>query len=286
MPDVPAASFASRAVVITRPLAQAASLAQRVRSLGREVVVLPLLDIAALPEGGELHQQLQQQLAKLDQFALVAFVSPNALQYCFAEMVRMQLTWPASTPIAVMGEGSRQILAHLPSNGAKVYFPQDTQRTDSETLLQALDLSQLRGKSALIVRGQTGRELLGDALRAEGVEVVQVAAYQRLGAQLDAAMQAKLSEMLAAQHDWLITSSEALRHLLEILQKMQESAADFSAVYAKIVANMQQQHLIVPHVRIAETARSLGFCHITLSAAGDEGMLTALQSLHYNHTYE
>jgi len=45
-----------------------------------------------------------------------------------------------------------------------------------------------------------------------------------------------------------------------------------------LVADMQRQQIIVPHVRIAETARALGFCHIQLSAAGDAGMLAALQS--------
>ena len=44
------------------------------------------------------------------------------------------------------------------------------------------------------------------------------------------------------------------------------------------VAKMKQQHLILPHARIAETAQSLGFSHITQSAAGDAGLLAALQS--------
>jgi uroporphyrinogen-III synthase len=41
---------------------------------------------------------------------------------------------------------------------------------------------------------------------------------------------------------------------------------------------MQQQHLIVPHARIAETARALGFARVTLTGSGDERLLAALQS--------
>jgi uroporphyrinogen-III synthase len=40
---------------------------------------------------------------------------------------------------------------------------------------------------------------------------------------------------------------------------------------------MQQQHLIVPHARIAETA-NLGFSKLTLTGSGDERLLAALQS--------
>jgi uroporphyrinogen-III synthase len=41
---------------------------------------------------------------------------------------------------------------------------------------------------------------------------------------------------------------------------------------------MQQQHLIVPHARIAETANNLGFSKLTLTGSGDERLLAALQS--------
>jgi uroporphyrinogen-III synthase len=44
------------------------------------------------------------------------------------------------------------------------------------------------------------------------------------------------------------------------------------------VVKLQQQHLVVPHVRIAETARELGFQAITQTASGDEAILAALQS--------
>lgn len=261
-------------VIITRPLAQAEPLAARIAQLGRRFEILPLLEIQALPHGSVLQQQLQHALRHLADYALVAFVSPNAIAHCFAQLQTLDLPWPSSTAIAVMGEGSRQALAEFAINGAAVFFPQDKLRTDSETLLQALDLAKLRGQRALIVRGQSGRELLGDALRAAGVEVAQVTAYQRLPVHCDVAMQRQLHTLLKQSNDWLLTSSEALRHLVQIIQKMQESNAD----YAKLVADLQQQHFIVPHVRIAETAREFGFSQITQSTAGDEGMLTALQS--------
>jgi uroporphyrinogen-III synthase len=44
------------------------------------------------------------------------------------------------------------------------------------------------------------------------------------------------------------------------------------------LTKMQHQRLIVPHVRIAETATTLGFRNITLTGSGDEQLLAALQS--------
>jgi uroporphyrinogen-III synthase len=45
-------------VVITRPAAQAAPLAQRIAALGHEAVIFPLLDIEPLPDQSALRQAL------------------------------------------------------------------------------------------------------------------------------------------------------------------------------------------------------------------------------------
>jgi uroporphyrinogen-III synthase len=41
---------------------------------------------------------------------------------------------------------------------------------------------------------------------------------------------------------------------------------------------LSRQRLIVPHARIHETARGLGFTQLTLTGSGDERLLAALQS--------
>eukprot|EP01034_Spumella_vulgaris_P046327 gene46327-57774_t len=80
-------------VIITRPLAQAQPLAARVAALGRPVEVLPLLEIAPLADSS----QLQATLAQLASYALVAFVSPNAIDAAFAHIP----AWPAGVTAAV-----------------------------------------------------------------------------------------------------------------------------------------------------------------------------------------
>ncbi|MES2027010.1 MAG: uroporphyrinogen-III synthase [Pseudomonadota bacterium] len=250
-------------VVITRPLAQADVLAQRVTALGREAVIFPLLEILPLDDP----TSLQDALRDLDQYALIAFVSPNAIDAAFAA----RADWPRHIPLAVVGEGSRAALASYGAteHNSTIISPTDLDRTDSQTLLAELDLDALRGKQVLIVRGETGRELLGDALRAAGAQVTPVAAYRRVAPAFDNARRSELKRLLACQNDWIVTSSEGLRFLTEMVAQLDETGS---------VAKMQQQRIIVSHVRIAETAQLLGFSNITLTRSGDDGLLAALQS--------
>lgn len=257
------------AVVITRPRAQALPLAERVTALGRRAEVLPLLDISPLPDTGPL----RAVLARLHEFALVAFVSPNAVDAAFAHIPPG--AWPAGVTLAVVGEGSRAALAAhgVTDANATIVSPLDPVHSDSEHLLQALDLAALDGKQVLIVRGEAGRELMGDGLRAAGAHVTAIPAYRRGVPQLTPAFEARLRELLAEPNDWIVTSSEALRGLFVLLEELACSAGGDD-----VVAKMQQQHLIVPHARIAETARLLGLSRVTLTGSGDERLLAALQS--------
>lgn len=255
------------AVVITRPRAQAGALAQQVTALGREAVVLPLLEIFPLPDQAEL----QRTLAGLARYAMVAFVSPNAIDAAFAHIG----AWPRAVAIAVLGEGSRAALARhgVDASSATIVSPQDASRSDSENLLRTLDLAALNGKEVLIVRGESGRELMADGLRAAGAIVTTVAAYRRSVPELTPQLAGQLEGLLACDNDWIVTSSEALRGLLALVEQL---AAQRGA--PELVAKMQHQHVIVPHARIGETAKSLGLTRLTLCGSGDERLLAALQS--------
>jgi uroporphyrinogen-III synthase len=250
-------------VVITRPRQQAEPLARAVAALGRTPLILPLLDISPLPD----ETRLRAVLANLRDYALVAFVSPNAVDAAFAHIAE----WPFDVALAVVGEGSRAALARHGIDGARyrIHVPVDPSRSDSEHLLQALDTAALLGRRVLVVRGETGRELLPDALRAAGIQVETVAAYRRAVPGLTPDLAAALRGLLEAPNDWIVTSSEALRGLAGLVEQLDGGAS---------VAKLQRQHLIVPHARIAETAGALGFTAVTLTGSGDERLLAALQS--------
>lgn len=257
------------AVVITRPRQQAGALADAVAALGRTPVVLPLLEIAPLEDGQAL--ALRAALAGLARYALVAFVSPNAIDAALPHIP----AWPAQVTIAVVGDASRAALARhgVTPETARIVSPLDPSRSDSEHLIEALDaafgLDSLRGRRVLVVRGDGGRELLPDAMRAAGAEVDTAAAYRRRVPDLTPEFAAQLAALLARPNDWIITSSEALRGLVGLAGQLHPAAS---------VADLQRQRLIVPHPRIAETARTLGFAEVCLTGSGDERLLAALQS--------
>jgi uroporphyrinogen-III synthase len=249
-------------VVITRPAAQATALARRVAAAGHEAVVFPLLAIDPLPD----QSALQATLADVSAYALVAFVSPNAIDAACA----IRKEWPREVTLAVVGEGSRAALARhgITDANATIVSPANTRRTDSQTLLETLDLDRLRGGRALILRGETGRELLGDALRGAGMDVQQLAAYRRSIPPLNEERRRVLRRLLDSNSIWIITSSEALRGLIGMAEQVGDKDG---------VVNLQQKRLLVPHERIEETARELGFSSVALTGSGDEALLAALQ---------
>jgi uroporphyrinogen-III synthase len=249
------------AVVITRPRQQAEPLARAVAALGRTPVLLPLLEISPLPEAGE--DELRRVLAGLASYALVAFVSPNAIDAAFAHIAQ----WPEGVDIAVVGEGSRAALARhgVPDGRVRIHCPNDPAHSDSEHLLQALDLDRLAGRRVLVVRGEGGRELMPDALRGAGAQVQTVAAYRRAVPAPGPELAARLAGLLDGPNDWIITSSEALRGLVSLVEPGLQD-------------RLRQQRLIVPHARIHETACALGFTRLVLTGSGDERLLAALQS--------
>jgi uroporphyrinogen-III synthase len=251
----------TRAVVITRPRQQAEPLARAVAALGRTPVLLPLLEISPLSEEGQ--GALRRVLDELTSYALVAFVSPNAIDAAFACIG----AWPQGVDIAVVGEGSRAALAKygVGDGSVRIHCPKDPAHSDSEHLLQALDLARLSGRRVLVVRGEGGRELMPDALRQAGATVETVASYRRAVPAPSPELADRLGGLLAGPNDWIITSSEALRGLVSLVDPQLQDA-------------LRRQHLIVPHARIVDTACALGFTSITLTGSGDERLLAALQS--------
>lgn len=249
-------------VVITRPRAQADGLAQAVRAIGRTAEILPLLEIGPADDPAPL----RAALAAVHEYALAVFVSPNAVDAAFADLD----AWPVDVPLAVVGEGSRAALARhgVAAPGHTIHSPLDPAHSDSEHLLQNLDLAAYAGRRVLIVRGDGGRELLADALRAAGATVEAVAAYRRSTPVLTDGLAARLRALLAQPNDWIITSSEALRGLAGLV----------ATLGPQFEARLRQQRLVVPHARIAETAHALGLRHVTLTGSGDARILAALQS--------
>jgi uroporphyrinogen III methyltransferase/synthase len=259
-------------VVITRPAGQSAALAAHLTAASIATLDFPLIEIAPAEDLGPLHAAL----GALERYALVVFVSPNAVDYAFAQSGSI---WPHALPVGVVGPGSVAALARhgVEAPAYQVISPSaaaddEAARFDSEALFAAIDTSlgaaSLEGKRVLIVRGDGGREWLADRLREAGVEVETVAAYRRLVPEPSIAAWTRVHELLAGEpHAWLVTSSEGVRNLDELAREH---------LNAVEIAQLKRATLVTPHPRIAQTAQGLGFDSITVSGAGDERIARAL----------
>ena len=259
-------------VVITRPAGQSAALAAQLEAAGIATLDFPLIEIVPVEDVAPL----QAALVALERYVLVVFVSPNAVDYAFAEFDSI---WPHALPVGVVGPGSVAALARhgVEAPAYRVISPaaaadDDVARFDSEALFAAIDASfgaaSLEGKRVLIVRGDGGREWLADRLREGGVEVETVAAYRRLVPEPSIGAWSRVHELLAGEpHAWLITSSEGVRNLDELAHEH---------LNAGEIAQLKRATLVTPHPRIAQTARGLGFDSITVSGAGDERIAQTL----------
>jgi uroporphyrinogen-III synthase len=275
--------LAGLTIVVTRPRDQAAQLARSIAQAGGVPLLFPLLDIAAVQDTRELHEQI----SRLAQFDLAIFISPNAVHYGVAAIrsagalpcppqyvggkssgsdgadgrhlpqsagYASNVSLPPSLKIATVGQGSAKALREL--GIASVIAP--AERFDSEGLLALPELQDVTGWRVMIFRGDGGRELLGDTLKARGAMVEYATCYVRSKPKQDAGM------LLSAKPDAItVTSSEALGYLWQMLD---ENAR-------KVLRNTP---LFVPHARIAGLAREQGWLQVQVTASGDDGMSAAL----------
>ena len=236
-------------IVVTRPRDQAGPLARRIEQAGGTPLVFPLLDISTVQDA----TVLREQIARLAQFNLAIFISPNAVHYGISA-IRAAGELPPYIKIATVGQGSAKALRE--SGIAQVIAP--TERFDSEGLLALPELQNVAGWHVMIFRGDGGRELLADTLKARGATVEYATCYQRSKPQQDAGV------LLTAAPDAItVTSSEALRYLWQMLD-----------IHAQ--TSLRDIPLFVPHTRIAELALQQGWQQVQVTAPGDDGLLSAL----------
>lgn len=240
-------------ILVTRPAHQADNLSAGIRAAGGNPVLFPVLEILAVED----QRPLLDLIARLDEFDLAIFISPNAVNQAMS-LIQAKRTLPPRLKIAVVGKSSTKELSNFGVN--QVIVP--ATRFDSEALLDMAELQQIEGKRVVIFRGDSGRELLGDTLVQRGATVEYAECYRRIKPDTDTAplLQALASKQMNAI---VVTSSEGLRNLFDMVGKSGQPW-------------LKKTPLFVSHERIAQTAKKLGCAHVVVTAAGDEGLLQGL----------
>lgn len=254
----------STRVLVTRPVREALRWAAQFNARGCRAEALPLIAIEATDPA-----PLVAAWRDLARYHALMFVSANAVQAFFAARPE-GITWPVGLRTWSTGPGTERALREAGVDAVLIDTPaHDAFQFDSEALWQLVGGTVLSGTRVLIVRGAdasgriAGRPWLAERLQASGSQVEAVAAYMRSLPAWTAAQHAQARA--AAQGDalWLLSSSDAVRHLGLLLP-----GQDWHAARA-----------LATHERIAEAARGLGFGQVAVSRPGLDDLLASIESL-------
>lgn len=245
-------------VLVTRPAHQASKLARLIAAAGAEAVCFPTIEITGPRDVTTLHKLIEQ----LDRFDVTIFVSANAVDQAMPLINARHSPLPAHLLVACVGQASCRTLKQFGID--RPLLPHT--RFDSEGLLVLPELQHVAGKRILIFRGEGGRDLLAQTLRARGAEVQYAECYRRVRPRTD------ITPLLRRwQHGLIdvvtVTSIEALDNLIAMVG---ESGR----------ALLLNTPVVVVSSRIAEVCRRYGFAHEPCIAeeASDEGLVAAIKA--------
>lgn len=247
-------------IAITRPIDQAKKLSALITAAGGTPVLFPLIEITALSD----YSQFEAVIQDINEYDWAIFISSNAVQNGMPRLVNLgipeHLQFSAIGPVTaseLQSFGVNQVLtpsSHIQDGDvSKVRF-------DSETLLALPEMQAMNNKKVMIFRGIGGRDVLAETLKARGATVTFAECYQRINPQTNCDLLANLYNEQKL-HGIVITSSEAMRHLLDL------------AGNAEWLKNIT---LFVNHARIAELPLEMGLKVSVADAPGDEAMLKTI----------
>jgi uroporphyrinogen-III synthase len=249
-------------VIVTRPREQSRAWIDGLQAHGLEAVALPLIAIGPAAD----RAPVEAAWFDLPRQAALMFVSANAVEHFF-DAAPGGAGWPPGTLAAATGPGTAAALIARGVPPAQLVQPAaDAERFDSEHLWPQLAQHDWAGRPVLIVRGEGGRDWLGERWREAGAEVRWLQAYRRAVPALDAGARALLAAALAApaDHVWVFSSSEAIANLGCLVP----TGTPWTAHTA-----------LATHPRIGDAARAAGFGRVVEAGADLGSVVACLESL-------
>ena len=244
-------------ILVTRPSPAGEQLVSRLRALGQVAWSFPLIEFSP---GREL-PLLAGHLAALRADDMLFALSQHAVAFAHARLQQEGQRWPDAPRYFAIGRTTA--LALHTESGKEIRYPLD--RETSEVLLQLPELQTVVGKRILILRGNGGRELLGDTLRERGAEVTFCECYQRCNKYYDGAEEAMRWQSRGVT-TLVVTSGEMLQHLWSLIPQWYRENW------------LLRCRLLVVSERLANLARELGWQDIRIADNADnDALLRALQ---------
>lgn len=177
-------ALSGKRVLITRSEDQNEEFAALVRRAGGVPVLFPTIRLVPPADCGPL----DQEIGRLSSFDWILFTSANAARFFCDRTARLGLvSWPSALRVASVGPGTTR---ELESRGVQVHAT--AAKHTAEGLFRGLQAYGVAGKRFLLPRAEEGRDVLSEAIRREGGQVVSVVAYMNGLAEKDEDMAAEI----------------------------------------------------------------------------------------------
>lgn len=243
-------------IMVLRPANQSDQLSNKIVDLGGVVTLFPTIEIKPLE-----NIDLENLTNLFEWSSMIVFISRNAARILSALVRNLNEQLKTKTVFAT-GNGTADELRKYGIDS--VLFP--TAQSGSDGLLQmtGLEAPEIIGKNILIIRGDTGRELLKQSLEERGASVKYAEIYTRAipdvsKKQVDSIWETSPPDII------LFTSNQGLYNLVKMTPHIYHSK-----LFSTPFVSMSE--------RIANTASNEGFMNksVTAKIQTDDGLLEAI----------
>jgi uroporphyrinogen-III synthase len=218
-------------ILVTRPKKQAIAITKVLVEKGAEIVLMPMIEIVSVSD-----KVLDEKI--IVEQDMIIFVSRNAVTH-FKAGIMFKLS--SRTRLVAIGSATARCMEE---KGLRVDMIGPTP-AGSESLLALPEMQTVVGLKIMIIRGESGRELLADTLKMRGANIRYLELYKRCLPNY------KAEEITRAQmvDTIIVTSVTGLENLCHL------------------ISNHMIKHklLIVVSERIKQVAIKLGFQHIAVT---------------------
>lgn len=241
------------AVLITRPDERGRQLQEMLNKAGIATIHLPFFSITP---GRELNE-LPNKINSLKSGDYVVVVSKSVVQFANQTLTDTGFRWRSDLRYFAVGQGSAECFSSECEQ--PMAYPYGEENSEGLLKLPPMQAAQLAGKTVLLLRGNSGRELFSEQVKARGATLDVIECYQREPISYNNEEQADLCKR-AGIGTVVVTSVEILTALMDFIPKSEHNW-------------IKSCQLITVSRRIANLATWYGFEKIVIAPRADNAAL-------------
>lgn len=248
--------FSGKRPLIVRRQRPGDSLIATLVSSGAAPLELPVMRM--VPPDAASQNLADQVFENLARFSIAVFTSPYLAERVLDELQKRHLKMPTDWRCLAVGQGTANVLR---AAGYEVMAPE--RDMTSEGVLELSRLPSMADQQVVIFRGEGGRRVMDQKFAARGAIITSCPLYRR---ELDPSHRQILHD--AIRHR---SFDVVVVHSGELLDNLTALLPD------DLLKQLFEHRLLVPHPRVANTARSCGAQQIEIAEnASTDAIIAAL----------